>query len=323
MDTHPFHIDELAAQRKAGVAMSGAGIRAFMPDQHRLFFAGLRYVFASAVGADGWPIATVFTGEPGFISSPDPQTLQIVLQTEALYGGRETASAMFAHGQQVGLLGLDLSNRRRNRANGQVTRIAAIGGVTVVTIAIDQSFGNCPQYIQRRSVQPARDSGDSGALAAIETFAGLDAPARAMIAKADTFFVASHSRASGPGSGADMSHRGGRAGFVQIDGNDLWVPDFRGNNFFNTLGNLIGEPRATLLFIDFESGGILQLRGEVEIHWRPEAMRYFEGAERFWRFRVQDGWRRAAALPLRWSFIDAAPTTLQSGAWVTTAAATN
>jgi hypothetical protein len=136
-----------------------------------------------------------------------------------------------------------------------------------------------------------------------------------MIANADTFFIASRSRATGPGSGADISHRGGRPGFVHIDGNDLWVPDFHGNNFFNTLGNLLGEPRAALLFIDFDSGGILHLQGEVEIHWRPEAMRYFEGAERFWRFRVKGGWRRAAALPLRWSFADAAPTTLQTGVW--------
>lgn len=307
MNTYPFHIDELTAQQHAGVTMTGAGIRPFMPDQHRLFFAGLRYVFATAAGADGWPVATVLTGEPGFISSPDPQTLRI-----ALPRGMEN---VFSEGKQVGLLGLELANRRRNRANGRVTELEETDGATIVTIAVDQSFGNCPQYIQRREVHPAPEG--SEAPGAIEMFAGLDPAARETIAGADTFFVASHSRSGGggAGSGYDISHRGGRPGFVHIEGDDLWIPDFRGNNFFNTLGNLSGEPRAALLFIDFERGDLLHLRGEAEIHWQPEVMRYFDGAERFWRFRVTGGWRQAAALPLRWSFVDAAPTTLASGSW--------
>ena len=312
MNAFPFHADELTAQQRAGVTMSGAGIRPFMPDQHRLFFAGLRYVFATAAGQDGWPVATVLTGEPGFISSPDPQTLRIVLPIEPVVGTHGMKS-LFAEGKQIGLLGLELANRRRNRANGRVTEMAEIDGATVMTIAIDQSFGNCPQYIQRREVHPVPE-GSKGP-GEIEMFAGLDGAARATIGGADTFFVASRSRTDGAGGGYDISHRGGRPGFVHIEGEDLWIPDFRGNNFFNTLGNLTGEPRAALLFIDFEIGDVLHLQGEAEIRWRPEAMRHFEGAERFWRFRVTRGWRQAAALPLRWSFIDAAPTTLASGSW--------
>ncbi|RXZ31026.1 pyridoxamine 5'-phosphate oxidase [Oxalobacteraceae bacterium CAVE-383] len=317
MNTFPYHSDEVAAQHLAGVTASGAGIRAFMPDQHRLFFAGLRYVFATATAADGWPVAMVLTGEPGFIDTPDSQTLRIAPQTVTGYGPDETENGLFAEGRQIGLLGIDLMTRRRNRANGRITASARIGGALVITIAIDQSFGNCPQYIQSRRVHPGLggDGADNNGPAAFEAFSGLDAAARTAIANADTFFIASRSRTDGPGGGADISHRGGRPGFVHIEGEDLWVPDFRGNNFFNTLGNLRGEPRAALLFIDFDSGGVLHLQGEAEIHWRPEAMRHFEGAERFWRFRVQRGWRRAGALPLRWSFIDAAPGTLQSGNW--------
>jgi predicted pyridoxine 5'-phosphate oxidase superfamily flavin-nucleotide-binding protein len=318
MNTFPFHSDELVAQQNAGVMTSGGGIRTFMPDQHRLFFAGLRYVFVAAVGADGWPVATVLTGEPGFISSPDPQTLQIAIPATA---------SVFAEGQEVGLLGLDLATRRRNRANGRVTQYASGDDTVHLTIAIDQSFGNCPQYIQRRAVHPVEDSANGGgnngnsATAEIERFSQMDAAARALIARADTFFVASHSRAGGPAGGADMSHRGGRPGFIHIDGEDLWIPDFHGNSFFNTLGNLLGEPRSELLFVDFETGDVLHLQGEVEIQWRPEAMQHFAGAERFWRFRVQRGWRQAAALPLRWSFIDAAPTTAMTGTWAEAAQA--
>ena len=324
LDISPFHIDEVTAQQKAGVIAFSGGIRPFMPDQHRLFFAGLRYAFISVGDADGWPVAAVLTGEPGFIASPDPHTLQIVVQTGNAVG---PAADRFIEGQQVGLLGLDLATRRRNRANGRITAIANIDGAPLLIIAIDQSFGNCPQYIQRRSVYPAPADNDNRP-ARIETLSGLDAAARAMIANADTLFVASRSRTSstdGPGGGADISHRGGRPGFVRIDGDDLWIPDFQGNNFFNTLGNLLGEPRAALLFLDFDSGEVLHLQGLAEVYWGPQATRHFDGADRFWRFRVQRGWRQAAAaaLPLRWSFIDAAPTTLQTGAWRDVNAAAN
>jgi predicted pyridoxine 5'-phosphate oxidase superfamily flavin-nucleotide-binding protein len=310
----PFHADELIAQQKAGVTIVGGGIRDRMPDQHRAFFAGLRYILISAVAADGWPIATMLSGEPGFVDSPDARTLRIALSTH----DRAAIGDAFAAGQEIGLLGIDLANRRRNRANGRLSMIDADGALTIV---IHQSFGNCPQYIQRRTVEPALREA-----APIQWLSRLDASARAMIAAADTFFVASRSRNKKYGDeygddpcdkngGADISHRGGQPGFVHIEGEDLWIPDFHGNNYFNTLGNFLNEPRAALLFIDFESGDLLQLQGTVEIHWNPAAVRQFAGAERFWRFRVQRGWRRRAALPLRWTFVDAAPTTALTGTW--------
>jgi len=93
----------------------------------------------------------------------------------------------------------------------------------------------------------------------------------------------------------------------------LTIPDFPGNRYFNTLGNLIAEPRASLLFVDFETGGLLQLQGMAQVDWNAAAARQFAGAERLWHFRVAHGWRRKAAVPLRWSFVEYAPTTLQTG----------
>jgi hypothetical protein len=176
------------------------------------------------------------------------------------------------------------------------------------TLAVRQSFGNCAKYIQRRAVQPApRAPGD------VETLAGLDAAACDLIAQADTLFVASHSR---PGidaaGGPDMSHRGGRPGFVRLDGDTLVIPDFSGNRYFNTLGNFLGEPRAALLLVDFATGDLLQLQGRATIEW-DAAPDMVAGAERQWRFDVVRGWRRRAALPLRWSFVDYSPATLGTG----------
>jgi hypothetical protein len=206
-------------------------------------------------------------------------------------------------GQEIGILGLDLATRRRNRVNGAIAARDGAG----FTLAVRQSFGNCAKYIQRRAVAPALL-----APCAVETLAGLDAAAGALIDAADTLFVASRSRPeAGAAGGLDMSHRGGRPGFVRQDGDALVVPDFAGNRFFNTLGNLTGEPRAALLFVDFAAGDLLQLQGGVTIDW--DARLRSAGVERQWRFEVVRGWRRRAALPLRWSFIDYSPATLGTG----------
>ena len=94
------------------------------------------------------------------------------------------------------------------------------------------------------------------------------------------------------------------------------IPDFRGNRYFNTLGNLLGEPRAGLLFVDFESGDMLQLQGRAEIEWDGEtAAHFFAGAERIWRFHVARGWRRRAALPFAFDLVEASPFLAHTGTW--------
>ena len=100
----------------------------------------------------------------------------------------------------------------------------------------------------------------------------------------------------------DVSRRGGETGFVRIDGSRLTIPDFAGNRFFNTLGNLLLNPRAGLLFIDFNSGDLLQLSGRTEIILEMPQVEFFQGAERVWIFQVESVIRRPAALVLRWRF---------------------
>jgi uncharacterized protein len=298
-----FHPDELEAQRCAGGGAQMAGIRSFMPDQHRSFFELLPNIFVATRDASGWPLATMLTGAPGFVHTPDATTLRI----EALPDAEDPAAPTFTAGGEIGLLGIDFGTRRRNRANGHIGSRDA-GGFSV---AVALSFGNCPQHIHRRQVRLATPAPQT-----VETLGGLDPEAQALIDNAETFFIAS---AAAPGGGAaggcDISHRGGRPGFVRIDGDTLTIPDFRGNRYFNTFGNLLGEPRAALLFIDFQTGDLLQLQGKAEIDWSDAAAQSFAGAERSWQFHVTRGWRRRAASPLRWTFVDYSPFTLPTGTW--------
>lgn len=280
----PFHAGELRAQALAGLASSGAAIRDFMPDQHRIFFAALRFVLLGAVDGDGWPVATVIGGAPGFIDSPDERNLRIRISQTM----QDMVLSRLKPGEAVGLLGIDFQTRRRNRANGVVERIDADG----LHVAVRQSFGNCPKYINVRDV--TAPLGQANGAVAVNRFSGLDAAARAWIAASDTFFIATHSNDSLNG-GTDISHRGGAAGFVKIDGDTLICPDYSGNRYFNTLGNLVLEPRASLLFIDFVSGAQLHVSGRIEIAWTAPEIGDFPGAERLWRMRVEGGWRTEAS----------------------------
>ena len=64
-----------------------------------------------------------------------------------------------------------------------------------------------------------------------------------------------------------------------------------------TLGNLLVNPRAGVLFIDFASGDLLLLTGTAEVVWDGEELQAFEGAERAWRFHVDSGWRLVMRCP--------------------------
>jgi uncharacterized protein len=304
----PFHAGEIEAQLRAGVQLRGAPIRDFMPDQHRVFFAMLPFVVLATNDMAGWPVASILAGPQGFVASPDPQHLVI----DAVPDPIDPIAPLLARDAPFAMLGIDLVTRRRNRANGRV----AARDARSLELEVLQSFGNCPQYIQARQayyVPPAETK-------ALERLAGLDEEAREQIRRADTFFVAtSTATREGPAFGADISHRGGRPGFVRIDGDVLTIPDFRGNRYFNTLGNLLLEPRAALLFVDFDRGDLLHVQGTTEIIWGGPEIRRFHGAERLWRVRVERVWRRRDAVPLRWLFQEFSPVTLATGEWETVA----
>lgn len=252
-----FHPGERMAQQKAGFTPPDAAIYTAMPQQHRLFYAGLSQFYLSVADAEGYPTAAVLQGAPGFLQAIDETRLRIAVNSLGQFPGLP----VLVPGMPVGGLGIDLSNRRRNRVNGIIESVTA----DFVTIAVRESFGNCPQYIQRRTVpvlQPQRQPER-------EALASLDADARYLIAAADTFFIASRA----PESGADISHRGGPPGFIELTQGKLRIADYAGNRYMNTLGNLLLEPRCALLIMDFQQGAALHIQGRAEVIWR-EAERY-------------------------------------------------
>lgn len=309
-----FHAGERAVQARMGVAarMAALGplvIRDFMPEQHREFFAQLPFLITGTVDAQGQPWASVLTGSPGFVQSTDAHTL--VVQAQPL--ANDPLQHTLVNGAAIGLLGLEPHTRRRNRLNGVVQGMDASG----FKVQLQQSFGNCPKYIQARGSVYLPDRQNTNPV--LHTSDKLDDAARRMIEAADTLFIASAYSggvSAGAAGGVDVSHRGGKPGFVRINADDtLTVPDFVGNYFFNTLGNLTVNPRAGLLLMDFDSGNLLYLAAVAEIVWDGHEVRVFEGAQRLLRFQIKGMRRLAAALPLRWGPATLSPALDGTGSW--------
>jgi predicted pyridoxine 5'-phosphate oxidase superfamily flavin-nucleotide-binding protein len=301
-----FHPGELTLQRAIGaegrLAAAQGVIRDFMLNQHRELFEKLPTLFVATLDAEGQAWASVISGPPGFISTPDDRTLVIGTCLQVTDPG----VAGLRVGAPVGLLGIELHTRRRNRANG------LIGAVLPdrIEVQVKQSFGNCPKYIYARRPHPTVWREPDGPQLIIER---LSDAALQLIAASDTLFIASSSAAKfaeaselgNEGAGIDISHRGGLRGFVTVDrmgsADRLMMPDYVGNSFFNTLGNLVLWPHAGLLFIDWQAGHLLQLAVEVELQTSGEAIAAIPGAQRLVHMTVVRGTFRPHALALKWS----------------------
>ncbi|MDE0174293.1 MAG: pyridoxamine 5'-phosphate oxidase family protein [Defluviicoccus sp.] len=281
-----------------------------MPDQHRDFYGALPFVLVGTVDGEGWPWASIVPGRPGFITSPDPRTLDI--GAPPLHG--DPLRGTLKGGVHIGLLGIEPHTRRRNRMTGRVASVRGDG----FTIAVNRTFGNCTQYIQTRSVELGPDI--DGPRREREVFRSdrFDDDVCRIVERTDTLFVASaHLDENEPDAqGADVSHRGGKPGFVRIEDRRTFAfPDFSGNNHFNTVGNILLNPKAGFLFIDFESGDLVYLTGDAEIVWSGAEVDGFRGAQRLIRFHAEQVIRVANALPLRFAFGEYSPLLKETGSW--------
>ncbi len=124
-----------------------AVIRDYMPEQHRAFFAALPFMVVGMADQNGHPWPTTLSGHPGFVNSTEPNLLSI----KAWLDADDPLYSCLRDGAPVGGLGIELSTRRRNRINGRIERCVVGEGFS---IRVQQSFGNCPKYIQARNEQP-------------------------------------------------------------------------------------------------------------------------------------------------------------------------
>jgi predicted pyridoxine 5'-phosphate oxidase superfamily flavin-nucleotide-binding protein len=288
-----YHDGEIAVQAKAGVRRQADKLAAMVggalsPERHE-FVAAQRMAVLASVDRHGRVWASVVTGEQGFLQGLDERTIRIA----ALPPSGDPLLENLALPAHAALIVPDLAARRRLRLNG-VGHIAA----GAIEIRAEQVYGNCSHYIQARA-PVGEHRWQPGADTAAARTAELSDGQRQLIARADTFFIATDH----PESGADISHRGGNPGFVRvIDGRRLAIPDYSGNNMFNTLGNIVANPRVGMLFIGFESGRTLQLTGRAAIDWDSARAASLAGAERVVDFEIDEVLDNSHGFPLRYEF---------------------
>ncbi len=291
-----YHEGELAVQKRAGVGSAGLKAsdmyRAAMPAGVQQFLSKQQIAVLSTLDKDGRVWASLRTGPPGFLRAEDERTVEI--------GGtshpQDPLLENLAVSSIAGMLVIQMAARHRMRLNGIAQRQP--GGR--ILLSINQVYGNCPQYIQAWNIVGKRPGVSAPARFARE----LDEKMQALIGDADTVFVAT----AHPKSGADASHRGGKPGFVQVENaTRLLLPDYAGNNMFNSLGNIESYGHAGLLFPDFKSGGVLQLSGAARILWDDACVGQFKGAQRLIEFEVERVIELPNAILLRFEFGDYSP----------------
>ncbi|MCZ6863818.1 MAG: MOSC domain-containing protein, partial [Alphaproteobacteria bacterium] len=298
----PFHRGEKEIQSRLGIRekIEKKGrrvIRDRIPEKDLEFFTQLPLLTIGTVDEGGRPWASLLVGKPGFVRAIDPLTLEV--KARPIYG--DPLNRALIEGADIGVLGLDFATRGRFRVNGQITHISE----DAFEIRVRQAFPNCPQYIQARDYEISDDIEAIGEKKPVHRGDNLNRTEAAMIASSDTLFIASQFTEGDDdwSRGVDVSHRGGKPGFVIVAHESLLLfPDYAGNCMFSTLGNIQVDPRCGLLFIDFDSGNLLQLSGEAEVLWETEHVCRFPGAERVVSFQIEEKILIERALPLSWRF---------------------
>lgn len=98
---------------------------------------------------------------------------------------------------------------------------------------------------------------------------------RAFIERCFMVFVATANAQGQP----ECSYKGGLPGFVRVvDDRTLALPDYDGNGMYRSWGNLLTNPSASLLFLDFENQQRLRVNGSANVSDSDPLLSEYPGA---------------------------------------------
>jgi predicted pyridoxine 5'-phosphate oxidase superfamily flavin-nucleotide-binding protein len=299
---NPYHEGELLVQQRVGELQEAQQNGQIICDA--ILKGALKFIEQQPMVVFGsvddqqnvW--ASVLVGRPGFIMAVDQRTVELDF-TQTACNWQDPFWTNIEYCSQVGMLVIEFTTRRRLRINGRVTHTAQ----KRLRLDVAESYPNCPKYIQRRHITYIGNT--SSCLSSLREGQLFEPDQQAFIASADTFFIASVH----PTRGVDASHRGGNPGFIRIlDNKTIRIPDYAGNSMFNTLGNFMVNPRAGLIFLDFERSRTLQLIGRSEILWGlDDPTHKTGGTKRYWNFKIERWLEMNLPQLLHWEFLDYSP----------------
>lgn len=307
MNYGPYHDGELEIQRKTGESeqaeRNSVVIKDFIIGGAIDFISRQTLIVVGTESADGNLWASIVFGKSGFIVAPNSKEVCVDL-TQAQIAQGDPLLSNLKETPGIGALLIELETRRRLKINGQIVKRSE----DKLIISVDESFPLCPKYIQRRRVWPAENCPDSikfgGPEPAVFRGEKLGDKEIALIRAADTMFCAT----AYPKGRLDVSHRGGSPGFVSVlNQSFLRIPDYYGNGMFSSFGNLQGNSRAGLVFIDFSTRQTLQISGNAMVLFEEEdPENETGGTKRFWTLDI-DFWQRSILPGLEVAFLDYSP----------------
>ncbi|KAL5343904.1 hypothetical protein BJX70DRAFT_352033 [Aspergillus crustosus] len=262
-----------------------------MREQHRIFHtSNLPFIPITVIDEEGRPWASIAagkTGEIGFVEGPDLKTL--VFKGRAWVG--DPILGVFDRskkrdGQEkwnlTAGLGIEFSTRRRNKFAGAFRSVRVDKSINkdgleyVAEVEVNEAVGNCPKYINVRQLDPYPHTNPRIAYQVPQMHATDQLPpdVLSIINKADTVFIATVSSptiatSTSPAfpAHAGMNARGGLPGFIRVrpsDSRTIILPDYSGNRFMSSLGNIESSGLAGFTIVDFETGDILYLTGTAK-----------------------------------------------------------
>ncbi|KAG8686680.1 hypothetical protein FRC08_012369, partial [Ceratobasidium sp. 394] len=288
---HGWHRGEAALQSALGLSESVrfdyTGVRDHMPNQHRIFHtSNIAFVPITTLDSSGRPWVSLLSskaGTTGFITSPSEVELKI--EAEVWEGDPITRNLkdfkvnFLDDGPLLAGLGIEWASRRRNKFAGNFYEARLVGKHLSLGLRVTQTLGNCPKYISIRTVAPSPTAPEL-----VYDYPSLSSDSRLpdeiiqFIHKCDTVFigtsyVAKPDEAELYPSHLGTNHRGGRPGFVRVrnDGRTIVLPDYSGNRFMQSLGNVQATPLAALTILDFETGDMLYITGKAQNLFGKEA----------------------------------------------------
>lgn len=251
-----FHAGEVAVHADWGTDtaayedQSRQMMRPEVNPQEHVFIEDLTFSMAGTIDTQGRPWASpLFSGGEPLFRVTNPTTVSI----DALPVDGDLMRANIADNTELSVLFFSTETRRRAKSIGH----GSITNSGTISYEMTRLFGICPKYIFKRIHQPALQT----SLPEPETRTALDEQDRLQLRSSDTAFFASFSP-----HGADVTHRGGSPGFIEVVGPDeLEIPDYFGNGMYNTLGNLRLDDRLALTAVDLTTGRNLQLTGRASV----------------------------------------------------------
>ncbi|HMW90753.1 MAG TPA: pyridoxamine 5'-phosphate oxidase family protein [Candidatus Obscuribacter sp.] len=299
----PYHKGEIAIQEAVGeraqALMNSVVIKDEILTGAINFIERQPLMVLATENANGQIWASMLFGKPGFIRALSTKELLVdLLQAKEIDG--DPFLENLASNPRIGALLIELDTRRRLKINGRVSR----QNEQEILIAVEESFPLCPKYIQRRKVRLPEDGLPHKQTPELATGTSLGAEELELIANCDTMFSAT----SNPQGNLDISHRGGKPGFVRaIHATRLRVPDFAGNSMFNSFGNLQLNDRAGVILLDFAGRQCLQICGRATVLLaQSDPQNKTGGTNRFWELEVEN-WQRTTIPAIELEFLDASP----------------